>query len=113
MTAQAPRGWPEKAPSVLTGKAAQNNQHMARPLLLRLQTGRWLPGRPPANGNLGPKPKGTQQVLFGSWSLQQAGACRAKEGSPLQTQTCFPPISLQLFLPAWFPIPAPKSRAGQ
>lgn len=56
VTAQAPRARPEEAPSVRTGKAEQNNHHMAGLLLLRLQTGRWLPGRPPANGNLGPKP---------------------------------------------------------
>lgn len=61
VTAWAPWAWPEKAPSVLTGKAGQNNQHMAGLLLLRLQTGTWLPGRPPANGNLGPKPKGTDR----------------------------------------------------
>lgn len=44
-----------QAPSALTGKAEQNH-HMAGLLLLRLRTGRWLPGQPPANGNLGPKP---------------------------------------------------------
>lgn len=33
-----------------------------------------------------------REVLFGSWSLQQAQGCRAKEGTTLQRQTWFPQI---------------------
>lgn len=100
---------PEKAPSVLSGT------HQCR------TTNTWLGSCCSAANRemaprMAPKPKGREQALFGSWSLQQAGQCRAKEGREHAAETNLPsPRSLQLhqlFLAACFP-PFPLVRAGQ
>lgn len=101
MTARAPWAWPEKAPSVLTGKAVQNNQ----------QTHGWAPTAQTANRERAPRtapkqwefgPNGRERCCLGAGACSTHGDaepkrgahCRDKRGSPQ-----VPPASAAL-LPA-------------
>lgn len=92
----------------------QNNQHMDGLLLLRPHTGRWLPGQPPNNGNLGPKAE-----RGAVWELEPAASrgmqCqRGKHtGETNWLSPQIPPASLALPSSLFPLVPAPKSRAGQ
>lgn len=98
-----------KLPQSSQGRQCRTtNKLMAGLPLLRLQTGRGLPGQPPNNGNLGPTAE-----RGAVWELEPAASTgmQSQRGEHTAETNVVPPRSLQLQQLSFQPV-APEGREG-